>query len=165
MQKLSWTKDRNGKFIISSKYMNLSQTDITYISIAIGYTIIMFAYNKYINYFDISENDSLVIVKTVFNVFMYMGILLAWFFTKQSMQSKSPKLLATMGYAGIALFLSGLFLYVSFEGLEYIMEKGIVSDQSQVNDATTPKKNFCPDVCNWFTTKDQCTSNKTWNGI
>ena len=72
MQKLSWTKDRNGKFIISSKYMNLSQTDITYISIAIGYTIIIFAYNKYINYFDISENDSLVIVKTVFNVFMWL---------------------------------------------------------------------------------------------
>ena len=145
--------------------MNLSQTDITYISIAIGYTIIIFAYNKYINYFDISENDSLVIVKTVFNVFMYMGILLAWFFTKQSMQSKSPKLLTTMAYAGITIFLSGLFLYVSFEGLEYIMEKGIVSDQSQVKDATTPEKNYCPDVCNWFTTKDQCTSNKTWNGI
>ena len=87
--------------------MNLSQTDITYISIAIGYTIIIFAYNKYINYFDISENDSLVIVKTVFNVFMYMGILLTWFFTKQSMQSKSPKLLTTMAYAGITIFLSG----------------------------------------------------------
>ena len=60
--------------------MNLSQTDITYISIAIGYTIIIIAYNKYIQYFDISESNSLDIVKTVFNVFMYMGILLAWFF-------------------------------------------------------------------------------------
>lgn len=145
--------------------MNLSQIDITYISIAIGYTIIIFAYNKYINYFDISENSTLNIVKTVFNVFIYMGILLTWFFTKQSAQTKSPKLLATMGYAGATLFIAGIFLYVCFEGIEYLMEKGIVSDQSQVNDATTPEKNYCPDVCNWFTTKDQCTTNKTWNGL
>ena len=60
-------------------------------------------------------------VKTVFNVFIYMGILLAWFFTKQT---KSPKLLTTMGYAAITLFISGIFLYVSFEGLEYIIENG-----------------------------------------
>ena len=145
--------------------MNLSQTDITYISIAIGYTIIIIAYNKYIQYFDISESNSLDIVKTVFNVFMYMGILLAWFFTKQSAQTKSPKLLTTMGYAAITLFVSGIFLYVSFEGLEYIIENGIVSDQSQVKHATTPEKNYCPDVCNWFTTKDECTTNKTWNGL
>ena len=87
------------------------------------------------------------------------------FFTKQSAQTKSPKLLTTMGYAAITLFVSGIFLYVSFEGLEYIIENGIVSDQSQVKHATTPEKNYCPDVCNWFTTKDECTTNKTWNGL
>ena len=145
--------------------MKLSQIDITYISIAIGYTILIFGYNKYISYYDISETDTLLLIKTLFNVFIYMGILLAWFFTKQSVHNNNPNLLITMGYAAATLFLSGLFLYVSFEGIEYIMEKGIVNDQTQLKDATTPEKNYCPDVCNWFNTKDQCTSNTTWNGI
>ena len=104
--------------------MNLSQTDITYISIAIGYTIIIIAYNKYIQYFDINESNSLDIVKTVFNVFMYMGILLAWFFTKQSAQTKSPKLLTTMAYAAITLFVSGIFLYVSYSSPILLTKSG-----------------------------------------
>ena len=74
--------------------MNLSQTDITYISIAIGYTILVILYGKYINFYDIDETDTLILLKTMLNVFMYMGILLAWFFTKQN---KYPKLLNTVG--------------------------------------------------------------------
>ena len=73
--------------------MNLSQIDITYISIAIGYSILIFAYSKYISYYNINETDTLLLIKTLFNVFMYMGILLAWFFTKQSVQNmQNPKI-------------------------------------------------------------------------
>ena len=45
------------------------------------------------------------------------------------------------------------------------MEKGIVSDQSQQHDATMSKKEYCPDFCSWFFTKNDCTTNKTWNGL
>lgn len=148
--------------------MNLNKIDITYISIAIGYTILVFLYSKYINYYDIDEPNTLVLIKTVFNVFIYMGILLTWFFSKQSAKTNNPVLLTTLGYAGGGLLVCGILLYVSFEGIEYIMEKGIENNYNtsqSTNDTSTPEKDYCPDVCNWFTTKDQCTTNKTWNGI
>ena len=146
--------------------MNLNKIDITYISIAIGYTILVYLYGKYINYYDINETNTLVLLKTMLNVFMYMGILLTWFFTKESTKTKNPVLLKTIGYAAATLLFSGIFLYVSFEGIEYIMEKGIEKkNNTQLTSDTTPEKNYCPDVCNWFTTKDQCTTNKTWNGL
>ncbi len=143
--------------------MNLNQNDITYICIAIGYTILLVGYDKYINYNNITEENTLVILKTILNVFVYMGILLTWFFTKQSTQYNNPGLLLTIGYAAATLLFSAIILYITFEGLEYFMENGIVTKSK--NTPVLPEKNYCPDTCNWFTTKNVCTTNKTWNGL
>ena len=52
--------------------MNLSQIDITYISIAIGYTIIIFTYNKYIKYdLRLSSKKITKVCNTVSNSVLY----------------------------------------------------------------------------------------------
>ena len=62
--------------------MNLTQTDITYISIAIGYTIILFIYDKYNTYYDSSETCTNILLKTMTTVLVYTSVLTAIIFTK-----------------------------------------------------------------------------------
>ena len=62
--------------------MNLTQTDITYISIAIGYTIIRFIYDKYNTYYDSSETCTNTLLKTMTTVLVYTSVLTAIIFTK-----------------------------------------------------------------------------------
>ena len=147
------------------KHFNLNSIDATYMCISISYTIIALGYQKYIDYYNITQGSTLVMLQTIVNVFVYMGILIAWFFSKESKKTNNPTLLSTAGTATGAILFTGFALYIAFEGLEYVMEKGAVSDNTQQNNALTPEKDKCPDYCNLFTTNDLCSNNKSWNGV
>ena len=143
---------------------NINNINTKFLVIGVLYTLILLGYEHYINSNNIHEQPTLVGIKTVINVFFYMGLLLTWYFTKQAKDTNNPTILITIGYAAATLLFSGLGLYVIFDGLEHIIEKGIVPSEKDMN-TNKSKKDYCPDFCNWFTTKDQCSKNKTWNGL
>ncbi len=152
-------------FKYKSKYLNITNVDTRFICITICYTVIALGYERYITYYKIKQHASLTMIQTIVNVFVYIGILIAWFYAKESQKDNKGNLLTSVGYILGGILATGILLYIGFEGLEYSMEKGIVSDQSQQHDATMSKKEYCPDFCSWFFTKNDCTTNKTWNGL
>lgn len=147
------------------KHFNFNNIDATFMCIAISYTIIAIGYQKYIDYYKIKQGPTLIMLQTIVNVFVYMGILIAWFFTKEAKKTNNPTLVSTAGTAVAAILVTGILLYITIEGLEYVMEKGAVNDSTIQNNALTPEKDYCPDYCNFFTTNDMCTTNKSWNGV
>lgn len=147
------------------KHFNLKSIDATFVCIGILYTIIAVGYQRYIDYYKIRQSPTLVMLQTIVNVFVYMGILITWFLTKEAKKTNNPTLVSSAGTMVAGLVVTGIVLYITIEALEYVMEKNVVSDKNQQNNSLTPEKNYCPDYCNLFTTKDVCTNNTSWNGV